>query len=161
MASSGEPFAVGPGEGQTFWFLGTLMTLKATGEQTGGAFGLIEQELPPGFATPRHVHHAEDEAFAILAGRLTFHCGDRTFDAGPGTFVYLPRDVVHGFEVAGDEPARLLQFNLPGGLEQFFVEMGEPAASPAGPPPGPPDVAKLLALAPRYRVEIVGPPPDH
>jgi hypothetical protein len=30
--------------------------MKATGEQTGGAFGLLDNVLPAGFAGPYHVH---------------------------------------------------------------------------------------------------------
>ncbi len=153
------PFALGPGEGTATWFLGTLMTLKATGATTRQAFGLIEQVLPAGFAPPPHVHHDEDEAFYILEGHLTFTCGERTWEAPAGTFVFLPRDIVHGFRVAGDQAARLLQFNTPAGVEQLFVEAGEPARERTLPPAGPPAVDTLLALTERYHVEIAGPPP--
>ena len=154
------PFALGPGEGTATWFLGTLMTLKATGDTTRHAFGLIEQVLPAGFAPPPHVHHGEDEAFYILGGHLTFTCGARTWDAPVGTFVFLPRDIVHGFHVAGDQPARLLQFNVPAGVEQLFVEAGEPARERTLPPARPARVDKLLALTARYNVEIAGSPPE-
>jgi quercetin dioxygenase-like cupin family protein len=159
MPTETTPFALGPGEGTATWFLGTLMTLKATGATTGHAFGLIEQVLPAGFAPPLHVHHGEDEAFYILEGHLTFTCGEHTWEAPAGTFVFLPRDMVHGFRVAGDQPARLLQFNTPAGVEQMFVEAGEPARERALPPAAPPAVDKLLTLIGRYHVEIVGPPP--
>ena len=52
------------------------MTLKAASAETSGLFSVIEQVLPPHFATPLHVHHAEDEAFYILQGEFTFFCGD-------------------------------------------------------------------------------------
>lgn len=143
-----------------FWFLGTLMRLKASGEDTAGAFGLIEQTLPPGFAPPPHVHHAEDEAFYLLEGQVTFFRGDEAIPAEPGSFVWLPRDVPHGFRVAEDAPARLLQWNVPAGLEWFFVEMGEVATDPATPPDAPPDIDKLLSLAARYWVEIGSAPTD-
>ncbi len=152
-------FTLGPGEGTAIWFLGTLMTLKATGATTRQALGLIEQVLPPGFAQPPHVHHGEDEAFYILDGHLTFTCGERTWDAPAGTFVFLPRDIVHGFRVVGNQPARLLQFNMPAGLEQMFAEAGEPALELTLPPVGPPQVDRLLAAMARYNVEIAGPPP--
>jgi len=58
------------------WFLGTLMILPATAEQTQGAFGLIEQILPPGFAPRLHVHHNEDEAFYLVEGEASFTCGE-------------------------------------------------------------------------------------
>lgn len=152
-------FARGPAEGPAFWFLGTLMTVKATGAMTDQAFGLIEQILPAGFAPPPHIHHREDEAFYILEGHLTFTCGARVIDAPAGTFVFLPKDIVHGFRVAGDQQARLLQFNMPAGLEQMFVDAGEPAPALTLPPPGPPQVDKLLALMERYGFELAGPPP--
>lgn len=136
------------GEGTTVRFLGTDLTLLAGGEETGGAFGLIEQALPPGFSPPAHVHHGEDEAFYILEGGLTFTCGGRTLRAEAGAFVFLPRDVAHTFRVDGGAPARLLQLNAPGGLERFFLEAADG-------PDGPADLDRLLALTGKYRFEIV------
>ncbi|HEX9035642.1 MAG TPA: quercetin 2,3-dioxygenase [Ktedonobacterales bacterium] len=153
-----QPYVVVPSAGESIWFLGTLMTVKATGDTTGGAFGLIEQELPPGFATPTHIHHDEDEPFYILQGEVTFQCGERTLVAGAGSFVYLPRGIAHGFQVTSETPARLLQFNFPAGVERFFIEAGEPAQD--GVQPGPPDFGKMMALAAKYHMEIL-PPPAH
>ena len=58
MTMTIEPYTLTREEGRSIWFLGTLMTIKATGEQTNGAYGLIEQVLQPGFASPLHVHHS-------------------------------------------------------------------------------------------------------
>lgn len=154
-----EPYMLAHEEGEATWFLGTLMTVKATGATTGGAFGLIEQELPAGFATPLHIHHGEDEAFYILEGEITFRCGARTLIAGPGAFVFLPKEIVHGFQVTSGTPARLLQLNFPVGIERFFLEAGEPASAPTLPPPAPPNLDKAVALAEKYRFEIAAPPP--
>ena len=159
MSDGHDPYVLTREEGTPVWFLGTLMTLKATGETTSQGFALIEQVLPAGFAPPPHIHHTEDEAFYILEGTITFTCGDRTFNATPGSFVYLPRGIVHGFKVEGEKPVRLLQINTPTGLEHFFEEMGEPAKALTLPPPGPPNVEKLMALAAKYHFEIQGPPP--
>ena len=46
--------------------------MKSTGESTNGAFGLIEQLIPAGFASPYHIHHLEDEAFYVLEGEVMF-----------------------------------------------------------------------------------------
>ena len=159
MEQSVRPYMLGREEGQSVWFLGTLVTVKASHAETGGAFGLIEQVLPPGFAPPRHVHHQEDEAFYVIDGEITFFCGDQTFAARAGTFVFLPKDIPHAFLVGGDQPARLLQLTTPAGFEQFHVDLGEPASSLTLPPPGAPNIAELLALAPKYNFEVVGPPP--
>jgi quercetin dioxygenase-like cupin family protein len=135
------------------------MILKATGEQTNGAYGLIEQILSPGFASPLHVHHSEDEAFYLLEGEASFTCGSKTMKAIPGSYIFFPRDIPHWFRIVGTQPARLLQFNFPAGLENFFVEAGEPALEPISPPAGPPDFEKLVSTAAKYDVEILGPPP--
>lgn len=149
--------AIRPPENPGFWFLGTEMRLLATGEQTGKSLGLIEQVAPPGFAAPPHVHHGEDEAFYVVSGSATFHCGEQTIEGGPGSFVWLPRDVAHWFEVHPGAPARLLQLNTPAGLERFFEELGTPMDEP-GTMPAPPDMAKLVSIAARYRIDLLGGP---
>jgi mannose-6-phosphate isomerase-like protein (cupin superfamily) len=156
---SNQPYALARDEGTAIWFLGTLVVMKATSEQTGGAFGLIENLMPADFAGPYHVHHAEDEAFWVLEGTVTFVCGNQTVTGGPGTFVYGPRDVPHGLRAEGTTPARILLQNLPGGFEHFFRDMGEPAQALTLPPPGPIDMEKLVALGRKYHFEILGPLP--
>ncbi len=159
MTQTAQPYALARDEGDASWFLGTLVTFKAVGEGTNGGFGLIEQLLPAGFAPPLHVHHNEDEAFYLLEGEITFHCGDKVMKAAPGTFVFFPRDIPHWFLVEGDQPARLLQFNAPAGLEHFFADMGVPAESMTLPAPSEPDMGLMMGLAHKYNFEILGPPP--
>jgi len=146
------------GEGHTFWFLANRMTIKATAETTGGAYGLVESLIAPGFSPPLHVHHREDEAFWILEGEVTMLCGDRTFRAAAGAFAFLPRGVPHSFVVEGDKPARMLTLLSPGGGEAFFVEAGRPADRDGLPPAAPPDIERLKRVSEKYGAEIVGPP---
>jgi mannose-6-phosphate isomerase-like protein (cupin superfamily) len=155
-----QPFAVGPGEGTPIWYRGTLMTFKAGADTTGGALTVIEHTMPARFAAPPHVHHAEDEPWYVLEGRVRFFCQDQTFDAEPGTFVFLPRDVVHSFRVDESGPARMLLTGVPAGIERFFAEAGQPASERTLPPPaGGPDES-LKAIARKYGVEILdGPTP--
>jgi mannose-6-phosphate isomerase-like protein (cupin superfamily) len=147
-----------PGEGEAIWFLANRMTVKATAETTGGAFGLLETLLAPGFSPPLHVHHAEDESFWVIEGTLTMRCGDQTFRAEPGSFVFLPRHVPHTFIVEGDAPARLLTLITPGGGEGFFVAGGRPAEGDGLPPAGRPDIEALKRVSAQYNAEIIGPP---
>lgn len=146
------------GEGQAVWFLRNHMTIKATAGSTGGAFGLVESLIAPGFSPPLHVHHREDESFWVLEGEVSMRCGDRTFRAGPGSFVFLPRDVPHTFVVEGDTPARMLTLLTPGGGEGVFVDGGRPAEHDGLPPATPPDIDALKRVSARYGAEIVGPP---
>ena len=43
-----SPIALGNGEGETFWFFGTLATIKASSEATGGRVAVIEHLAPQG-----------------------------------------------------------------------------------------------------------------
>jgi len=161
MPTRQEPYALAHDDGQALWFLGNVLTrVKATGEQTGGAYGLIDQVVPAGFASPWHVHHAEDETFYVLEGTLTFLCGETRVVGGLGTFVYGPRGVPHGFRTAVDAPARLLVLNTPAGFERFVMEMSEPATDVSSPPTALPDMERLMAVAARYDIAILGPLPE-
>lgn len=54
-----------------------------------------------------HIHHADDEAWHILDGTLTFRFSDRTIEAPAGTTVFVPAGVAHTYyEAAG--PTRYL-----------------------------------------------------
>ena len=141
-------------------FLGLPTALRATGETTNGAFGLVEQwMIPAGFASPYHVHRLEDEAFYVLEGEMAFVCGGTWLTAGPGTYVFGPRNIPHGFKVVGDTAARMLLLCAPAGFEKFVLELSEPEPAP-GVPPTLPDLAKLVATAATYHVEILGPLPE-
>ena len=156
-----QPYALAREEGLPLWFLNGLMITKATGEQTGGAFSLIDNVAPSGGESPYHVHHNEDEAWYVLEGELTVYVGDEKIKAEPGTWVYGPRGVPHGFRIGGDSPARFLLLYTPAGFEQFFVEAGEPARELTLPPEEPPNIERLMSVAPKYDIEMLGPLPNH
>jgi quercetin dioxygenase-like cupin family protein len=161
-------FAYDSGEGEAWWWFGLLATIKATKEQTGGHYSLVEILAPDGYEGVLHVHHFEDEGFYILEGEMTFYVGDQTIKAHPGSFLFGPKDVPHAFRVDSG-PARLLFVLSPAGFEGLIREMGEPARSLSIPPQPeelleePPDEAemeRLAAIGARYGGEILGPPPS-
>jgi mannose-6-phosphate isomerase-like protein (cupin superfamily) len=156
--SAARPRSLAPGAGESIWFLRNRMTIKASGADTNGAFGLTEVEVAPGFSPPLHIHHREEESFYVLEGQLTMRCGDETFSASAGSFVTLPRDVPHTFVVEGTTPARMLNLMTPGGGEGYFAEAGRPAEGEGLPPVEPVDVGRLQQAGVRYGAEIVGPP---
>lgn len=150
---SNEFFALDAGDGKPIWYLQMLMTIKASGDKTGGVLGLIELECPPG-KSPLHVHHNDDEAFYLLEGRVTYTCGDQQFEGGPGSFIWLPRDIPHRLRF--ETHCKLLQFCLPAGLEVFHERMGRPAERRELPPPGEVlDVERYKSLAKEYGIEIM------
>ena len=157
-------FAYDTGEGEAWWWFGVLATIKATEEQTGGRNTLVEILAPDGYESVLHVHHHEDEGFYILEGEMTFHAGDQTIKARPGSFLFGPKDVPHAFRVDSG-PAKLLFVFTPAGFEGLIREMGERARSLTvlPQPEAPPDEAemeRLAAIAARYGAEILGPLPN-
>ncbi len=131
-------------EDGAFRFLGCPTVMRATSEETNGAFGLLEHlEMPAGFASPYHTHHREDESFYVLEGEMAFVCGGEWMKAGPGTFVYGPREIAHGFQMIGNVPARMLLMCTPGGFEGFVLAQKTRIEEP----PSPPDMGLLMTLA--------------
>lgn len=57
---------------------------------------------------PLHVHHEDDEAWYVLAGRMGFRLGDEVVEVGPGSAVRAAPGVPHTFWNAGDGEARYL-----------------------------------------------------
>ena len=158
MTTTPQPPYVNTREETAFRFLGIPTIMRSTAETTNGAFGLIEHwAMPVGFASPYHTHHREDESFYVLEGDIGFLCDGKWLKAGPGTFVYGPREVPHGFKVIGHSPARMLVMCTPGGFEGFVLEQTTPMTDP----PSSPDMDKLMMLAAKYGIEIHGPlPPE-
>lgn len=151
---------VPPGGGKAFWLATDLYTFKAVGEDTDGAFSLSELTTHPQFAPPPHIHHREDETFYILEGEVEFLANGRTFTAGAGSFVYLPKGRLHMHRNAGDTPARALVLVAPAGIEKFIEEVGMPATGPSSPPPppAPEELEGLVTMAQKYGIEVPPPP---
>ena len=95
-------------------------TIRITAEQTGGALGCFEVEVPAGDGTPPHVHAAEDEFFRILDSRFAFWCNGERVDLEAGGTLFIPRGAVHRFQNIGPQTGRLMVVVTPGGFEGFF-----------------------------------------
>jgi quercetin dioxygenase-like cupin family protein len=93
--------------------------VKAAKSSTGGLLTLIESQTTGG--APLHVHSHEDEAFYVVEGTIIVQCGAETFEAGPRSFVFLPRGIPHAWDVVG-EVATILMITVPAMLEEFLHE---------------------------------------
>ena len=153
------PIALQPGAGEARWFLGFLVTIKASRETTGGSVAVIEHHGVHGLGSPLHVHHNEDEWFYVIEGQLTFWIGGDVIEGAAGSFVYGPRGVPHTFLVSSPE-ARFLLVAEPAGLEGFVRELSEPAQTLTLPPAGvqPPAPEAMMTAASKYGLDILGPP---
>jgi mannose-6-phosphate isomerase-like protein (cupin superfamily) len=68
-------------------------------------------------------HQTEDEIIYIYEGRGRVLVGEDWFEANPGTTMYVPRGVRHGFTSEGS-PLRFVRVIAPQGLESRFREAG-------------------------------------
>ena len=85
-------FARGPGEGEARWFNRGLGVLKATGDLTQGGFTVLELLATKGFASPIHVHHAEDEIFVVLSGEVRVRHDEDVIEAVAGVRSFMGRE---------------------------------------------------------------------
>ena len=154
-----QPIGLGADEGEALWFLGALVTIKAEADTTAGRAVVTHNMAPRGHGSPLHVHRREDEWFYVLEGELTFEVDGEVLKAGPGGFVYGPRDIPHAFVVTSDV-AQFLLVAEPADFSGFLRAIGEPATVREIPPPStePPDFEALGRVAASFGIEILGPP---
>jgi quercetin dioxygenase-like cupin family protein len=119
--------------------------VKASGLSTGGSLTVMEVTVGAQ-GPPRHTHTREDESVYVFTGTLHVERGEDEREAGPGSFVFLPRDLPHTFR-AIDGIATGLLIVTPGGLDEYFAEL-HAVLSTGG---GGPDIAKVQA---RYGIVL-------
>ena len=140
------------GDGRQLRVITDLVTITATAADVAGAYCLYESVTPPSGGCPPHLQRYEDEAIYVLEGRYRLLLGDEEIDAGPGAVVFIPRGTVHGFVNTGREPARMLVLVTPGGIQEAFLnDVGDDSGRPAWEA----DMARVLAVAPKYGVEFM------
>lgn len=121
-----------PGAGEVHDAGPARIVIKATADDTQGAFFLSENTIDPGFAgPPPHTHERLYDMFYVLDGELTLLVEGETRTAPPGTFACVPPGVVHTFRNTSDAPVRFLNLSTPGGWERYMRDLA--AAAAAGP----------------------------
>ena len=132
MKARGAPLhatIVTPEQAEPIKPFGLDMKILLTTEATGGATSVIMGWHKPGEGPPDHVHFNQEEMFFVVEGTYELTVGDRTATVGPGTIVFIPRNVVHRFRNVGDTTARMLDWSLPGGQDHYFKAISDLAAS--------------------------------
>jgi quercetin dioxygenase-like cupin family protein len=94
---------------------------------TDGAFCMLVDHPPAGWSLPAHLHHGVAETIHILQGEFEMTIdGERTrLDAGETA--HIPPDVIHAGGNVGALPGRRIVIFSPGGMEDFFLEVGAPS----------------------------------
>lgn len=150
------PKVVSGSEGTKVWVMGVLVTIKVRAEDTGGAYSVFEDLIPPGAGPVPHTHTKEDETIFVIEGELRAWLGGKQYDLKAGDFVHMPRGVQHYFKNVSEKPTRLLLSYTPGGFEQWFLDIGKPVARTDEKPPEikPEDIKLAVAAAEKYGVKF-------
>lgn len=150
MVTDSEAYALGPGEGRVIDLGNFAVTVKASEKETGGVVSVLENEEPPGFGPPIHVHHDCAEAFYVLAGEYIMNLEDREVICPAGSFIFIPQGVRHGFRV-GDVPSRKLNFYFPASMVGYFDDLADAIRRDSV------SERELAGIADAHQMEIVGP----
>ena len=149
----GPAYVLRPGDGRSIDLGGFRMSVKATDEQTNGAFSLLEADEPAGFGPPVHIHRDAAEAFYVLEGEYVIFLDDREFRCPTGSFIFIPAGLAHGFRVGG-VASRKLNLYAPAAMVGYFDDVA--AAAKAGDV----DPDRLSEIGLRYGMEVIGPVPE-
>lgn len=113
-----------------------------TGPETAGHYFCMEAVVPPGGGPPPHIQTREEEGFYVLEGEVVFSAGGQRLVGTAGTFLHVPRSVVHCFKNESNQTARMLIFFAPAGIEVMMEKM---AANPD----------RFIEIGKEYGVEFV------
>jgi quercetin dioxygenase-like cupin family protein len=149
MEPESDGVAVPPGAGDRVRSpLGGDITFIVRGEQSGGALAALEAVNGPGEGPPLHLHTREDETIYILEGDFRFKLGAKISNAGPGSFIYIPRGLPHTWQIIGEGNGRMLITFAPAGMEGFFDRLSSMTEF---------DLGEFRAAAEEYAMQVVGP----
>jgi mannose-6-phosphate isomerase-like protein (cupin superfamily) len=157
MSGGGELIVVGPDEGHDVLRVnGERTTIKVGRAGTRGAYALRDNTAPPRFTSvPLHIHRDAEEAFYVVSGQLAVLAGGQRVTAAAGSFVLIPRGLVHALANPGGDHARWLTLISPAERSEW-IEAEDELLRTSG---GEPDGTEMAAIHERFGLEIVGPPP--
>ena len=142
--------------------VGDTYSILVSGAETAGRYCLIDMIVPDGGGPPPHRHDFE-EMFTLLQGELEFTFRGQTMVVRAGSTVHIPANAPHVFKNVSGGAVHMLCLAAPAGLEQFFLEVGDPLQSRTSPPPRldkaqlEARIKRIKALAPKYRTELLVP----
>jgi quercetin dioxygenase-like cupin family protein len=140
---------------------GIKFRFLARSAETLGAYAHVEVTILPRSGPRPHMHPEVEESFHVLSGTLTLRIDGTTVHAVSGDYINIPRGAVHGWQNTGSEPAVIHTLVVPGGMDDYFAEVGTAMKDPRQPPPAPDpaDLPRSAARGPAYGVYFVGDDP--
>ena len=139
-----------------YYFDVALGSILLSGEDTGGAYCLLDMTVARGKGVPRHTHTREDEALFVISGELEAIVGDEAFTLRAGETLIAPRNIPHQLRNSGNVANHYLIMFSPAGFEEFLKATSVPAPDNAVAPTEPPAVAvrNVFELAASYGIQF-------
>jgi quercetin dioxygenase-like cupin family protein len=136
-----QAFVVGLDEAASYWqpvpangFVRNILSQRLTGGSANLSMGT--QTVAPGCFIREHTHAVNEEIIHVIEGRGIARLEGVEHPIGRGSTVYIGPGRKHQFLNPNDEPMTFLWVMTPGGLDDFFAEIGrlrrpgEPAPEP-------------------------------
>lgn len=89
-------------------------------------FSVGTQTLPPGGMVRLHAHDCSEEVLYVLQGQGSAVVDGKQERMAAGTTLYLGHNKTHTFLNDGTDDLKWVWFFMPGGLEDFFEQIGRP-----------------------------------
>lgn len=151
-----KPYGLEPHGGEQWWVRGNRFTFKASANEVGPGFAVVEVTLHPVAAAPAHVHHETDEAVYVLEGEMILEVGTQRLETRAGSFAFLPKGIPHRYLPQEPGPVRALWMLSPAGFENYWREIGKPVVEGEPvPQPTPPDPEFMQKLGRRYATDFL------
>lgn len=159
----GSVTSIAAKEGPSMSVFGDTYRIIMGGEQTKGAYALIDMLIPPKGGPRPHSHATFQEAFYILDGEIKVITKEKTYTAVNGSYVNIPfNGPVHRFTNDTDKTAHILCLTTPAGMERMFIEIGQPVAADTLlpiPQITPEELKRIQNIAEKYGQKLY--PPDY
>jgi mannose-6-phosphate isomerase-like protein (cupin superfamily) len=131
--------------------VGTLIDMKVSTLDTGGALSVAEITSWHKGGPARHLHHEQDEWFYILEGELVIEVGEESYELGPKDSLLAPRKVAHVWAHVGEGTGRMIAALQPAGeIEEFFEDLAKLSRTP--------ERGELHKVFDSHGLELTGPP---
>jgi mannose-6-phosphate isomerase-like protein (cupin superfamily) len=139
-----------------YYFDVALGSILLSGEDTGGAYCLLNLSVAPGLGVPCHTHTREDEAYFVISGELEAVVGNETFTLRAGETLIAPRNIPHQLRNPGHVANHYLIMFSPAGFEEFLRATSVRAPHNAIAPTEPPTIAvrNVFELAADYGIQF-------
>ncbi len=152
-STMGRALVIGLEDAPSYWqpvpangFIRNILNQKATGGETN--FSLGTQTVAAQCFIREHTHSQNEEVIHVIDGRGIARINGVDHPMEVGTTVYVGRNQRHHFLNPHDEPMTFIVLMMPGGLDQFFSEIGRdriPGQPAPEPFPRPANIAEIEA----------------